>query len=66
MEGERVVNLVGNLILTRVHRFAPNFPFARIFERLRDDAAGRAAEETALARVVAQLLQRVNRHVPRA
>jgi hypothetical protein len=47
MEGECVVNLVGNLILTSVHRFAPNFPFAQIFERFRDDAAGRAAEETA-------------------
>jgi hypothetical protein len=26
-EGEHIVNLVGNLILTRVHRFTPNFPF---------------------------------------
>jgi hypothetical protein len=29
-EGEHVVNLVGNLILMRVHRFAPNFPFTRM------------------------------------
>jgi hypothetical protein len=26
MEGEHIVNLVGNLILTRVHRFAPQLP----------------------------------------
>jgi hypothetical protein len=26
-EGEYIVNLVGNLILTRVHCFTPNFPF---------------------------------------
>jgi hypothetical protein len=69
MEGEHVVNLVGNLILTRVHRFSPNFPFARIFERFGNDANGRAAEETAraaVAGVVAQLLQRVSRRAPRA
>jgi hypothetical protein len=68
-EGDRIVNLVGNLILTRVHRFAPNFPFARIFERFGDDAAGRAAEETAqaaVAKVVSQLLQGVNRCMPGA
>jgi hypothetical protein len=46
-EGEYIVNLVGNLILTHEHRFAPNFPFTRIFERFSDDAAGRAAEDTA-------------------
>jgi hypothetical protein len=45
-EGEHVVNLVGCLILTRMHRFAPNFPFTQIFERFRDDAPGRAAKET--------------------
>jgi hypothetical protein len=66
MEGEHVVNLVGNLILTRVHRFTPNFPFTRIFKRFTDDAAGRSAEETSqavLAGVVTQLLQRVNHRV---
>jgi hypothetical protein len=26
-DGEYIVNLVGNLILTRVHRFAPKFMF---------------------------------------
>jgi hypothetical protein len=26
-EGEHIVNLVGNLILTCVHRLTPNFPF---------------------------------------
>jgi hypothetical protein len=51
MEGENIVNLVGNLILTCVHRFAPNFPFTRIFQRFGDDATGRAAEETAQAAV---------------
>jgi hypothetical protein len=68
-EGERVANLVGNLILTRVHRFAPNFPFARIFEIFEDDAVGRAAKDTAqavVAEVVTQLLLRVNRRVPGA
>jgi hypothetical protein len=63
-EVERIVNLVGNLILTRVHRFAP---VTRIFERFGDNATGRAAEETAraaVAEVVAQLLQRVNRYMP--
>jgi hypothetical protein len=49
MEGEHIVNLVGNLILTRVYRFAPNFPFTWIFERFGDDATGRAAEETVQA-----------------
>jgi hypothetical protein len=69
MEGEHAINLVGNLILTRVHRFAPNFLFARIFERLGDDMARRVAEETAqaaVAVVVALLLLRVSRLVPRA
>jgi hypothetical protein len=68
-EGEHIVNLVGNLILTRVHRFAPNYPFTRIFERFCDDAARRAAEEIAQAAVVgvvAQLWQRVTRHAPGA
>jgi hypothetical protein len=51
MEGEHIVNLVGNLILTRVHRFSPNFPFTRIFERFSDDAAARATEETTQAAV---------------
>jgi hypothetical protein len=67
MKGERIVSLVGSLILMRVHRFAPNFSFARIFERFGDDATGRAAVETAratVAEVVAQLLQRVSRHMP--
>jgi hypothetical protein len=62
MEGEYIVNLVGNLILTSVHRFTPNFPFTRIFERFSDDMAGRATEETAqaaVAGVVTQLLLRV-------
>jgi hypothetical protein len=54
-EGEHVVSLVGNLILTRVQCFAPNFPFAQIFERFGDDAAGRAAEETVQA-VVAEVV----------
>jgi hypothetical protein len=66
-EGEHIVNLVGNLILTHVHCFAPNFTFTRIFERFSDDAAGRAAEETAQAAVVgvvAQLQQRVTRRAP--
>jgi hypothetical protein len=49
MEGEHIVNLVGNLILTRVHRFAPSFPFTQIFEIFGDDATGRAAEETTQA-----------------
>jgi hypothetical protein len=65
-EGDRIVNLVGNLILTHMHRFAPNFPIAQIFERFGDDAAERAAEETtqaAVVKVVAQLLQRVNRRM---
>jgi hypothetical protein len=26
-KGEEIVSLVGNLILMRVHHFAPNFPF---------------------------------------
>jgi hypothetical protein len=63
MKGEHVVNLVGSLILTRVHRFALNFPCARIFERFGDNTDGRAAEETAraaVAGVVAQLLQWVS------
>jgi hypothetical protein len=63
-EGECIVNLVGNLILTRVHRFATNFPFTQIFERFGDDTAGRAGEETSravVAEVVAQVLQWVNR-----
>jgi hypothetical protein len=67
MEGEHIFNLVGNLILMHVHCFTPNFPFTRIFERFSDDAAGRAAEETAqaaVARVVAQLLLRVTRRAP--
>jgi hypothetical protein len=66
-EGERVVNFVGNLILTRVHSFACNFPFDQIFERFRDDTAKRAAEETdqaAVAGVVSQLLQCVNHRMP--
>jgi hypothetical protein len=66
-EVEDIVNLVGNLILTRVHLFVPNFPFTQIFERFNDDAAGRAAEETAqaaVAGVVAQLLLRVTRRAP--
>jgi hypothetical protein len=46
-EGENVVNLVGKLILMCVHRFAPNFPFMRIFKRFGDDADGRVAKETA-------------------
>jgi hypothetical protein len=64
MEGEHIVNLVGNLVFTRVHRFAPNFPFTRIFERFSADAAGRSAEEsaqTAVAGVVAQVQRRVTR-----
>jgi hypothetical protein len=63
-EGEHIVNLVGNLIFTRVHCFAPNFLFTRIFERFSADAAGRSAEEgaqTAVAGVVAQLQRRVTR-----
>jgi hypothetical protein len=67
MEGERIINLVGNLILTLVNRFAPNFLFAQIFKRFGDVAAERAAEQTAqamVAEVVAQLLQGVNHHVP--
>jgi hypothetical protein len=61
--------LVGNLILTCVHRFAPNFPFAQTFKRFGDDAAGRAAEETTqavVAEVVAHLLQWVNCRMPGA
>jgi hypothetical protein len=68
-EGEHIVNLVGNLILTGVYHFTPNFPFARIFEKFSDEAAGRQAEETtraAVAEVVAQLLQRVTRRTPGA
>jgi hypothetical protein len=68
-EGEHIVNLVGNLILTRVHRFTPNFPFTQILETFGDDAVGRAAEETAQATmvgVVAQLQQRVTRRAPGA
>jgi hypothetical protein len=68
-EGEHVVNLVSNLILTRVHRFAPKFSSAWIFERFGDDGDGRAAEATAqaaVAGVVAPLLQRVSCLVPEA
>jgi hypothetical protein len=68
-EGEHVVNLVGSLILTRMHCFAPNFPFAQIFERFGDDTDRRAAEETsraAVARVVALLLQWVFCRAPGA
>jgi hypothetical protein len=59
-KGEYIVNLVGNLILTRMHCFAPNFLFTRIFKRFSDDVAGRAAEKTTqavVARVVAHLRQ---------
>jgi hypothetical protein len=66
---EYIVNLVGNLILTRVHRFTPKFLFTRIFERFSDDAARRAAEETAravVAGVVAQRRQRVTYRAPGA
>jgi hypothetical protein len=55
-KGERIVNLVGNLILKWVHHFAPNFLFAQIFERFGNDAAARSAEENsevAIAKVVA-------------
>jgi hypothetical protein len=68
-EGERIVNLVGNVILTRVHYFVPNFPFAQIFERFGSDSARWAAEEAskaAVAEVLAKLQERVSRHVPRA
>jgi hypothetical protein len=68
-EGEQIVNLVGNLILTLMHHFTPNFLFTWIFERFGDDAAGRAAEETSqavVAGVVAQLRQRVSRRAPEA
>jgi hypothetical protein len=53
----------------RVHHFAPNFPFAWIFEKLGDDTARRLAEETAqaaVAVVVALLLLRVSCRTPRA
>jgi hypothetical protein len=66
-EGERIVNLVGNLILKRVHLFAPNFPFAQIFESFRNNAARRSAEETAraaMAGVLTELLKLVNHCVP--
>jgi hypothetical protein len=68
-EGAHIVNLVGNLILTHVHRFAPSFLFTRIFERFGDDEAGRVVEEinqAAVAGVVAQLRQRVSRRAPGA
>jgi hypothetical protein len=61
--------MVGYTILPWVHRFAPNFPFAPIFERFRNDVAERAAEEDSramVARVIALLLERVNRHTPGA
>jgi hypothetical protein len=64
-----LVNLVGNLIFTRVHHFAPDFPFTPIFERFSDDAAVRTAEETAqavVAGVVAQLRLWITRRAPRA
>jgi hypothetical protein len=68
MQGDHIVNLVGNLILMWVHRFAPNFPFARIFEKFGNNAAGRSAKETAradVAGVVTKLMERVNRLVPK-
>jgi hypothetical protein len=64
-----LVNLVGNLIFTHVHHFAPNFPFTPIFERFSDDAAMRTAEETAqvvVAGVVAQLRLWITCRAPRA
>jgi hypothetical protein len=68
-EGERIINLVGNIILTWVHHFSPNFPFARISETLQSDSARRAAEETfraTIAEIVANLQEQVSRRVPRA
>jgi hypothetical protein len=65
-EGEDIINLFGNIILTRVHSFAPNFPLTQIFERSSDDMARRVAEETSqavVAGVVSELLQGITRRV---
>jgi hypothetical protein len=68
MEGEHIVEIVGNAILLLVYHFAPGFPFTRIFKRFGDDHAGRSAEETARAakaNVVAELQVQINRVPPR-
>jgi hypothetical protein len=47
MEGERIVDIIGNTILPRVYFFAPSFLFAQIFKRFGEDPAGKATEEAA-------------------